>query len=106
MSFDRVVRLVGLLAALGATGCYRATFIEPRATVNERKDEWTSFYVFGLVGTAEIDARKMCPGSEVVGVATGSNAGTATLTVLTLGIYAPRKVYVACGTPAPKEASR
>lgn len=98
MQRPRVRSLLLALAALSATGCYKASFVEPHAVVQERKDEWTSFYLFGLVGTAEVDARKLCPSSEVVGVATGANVGTGVVTVLTLGIYAPRKVYVACGT--------
>jgi hypothetical protein len=96
-------KLGGVLIAaslLGTTGCYKATFVEdPRAAKQEPTyDEWTDHYAFGLIGDEQYDTRKWCP--EGTGaVRTGGNAGTTTLTILTLGIYAPRKVYVTCDQP-------
>ena len=90
-----------LASMLGATGCYKATFVEnPQAAKSKpTRDEWTNHYVFGLVGDEEYDTREWCPNGTAA-VRTGGNAGTTTLTILTLGIYAPRKVYMTCNKPA------
>lgn len=97
-----------LAAALSLTGCAKATFVQPGNVGQDRHEEWTDFYVFGLVGEEHIDARKFCP-DRVAQVRTGANAGTLVVTILTIGIYAPRKVYVTCGaapTFASSEVSR
>jgi hypothetical protein len=48
------------------------------------------------VGDKEYDVREWCPNGT--GVArTGGNVGTTMLTIVTIGIYAPRTVYVTCG---------
>lgn len=83
--------------ALGATGCYRATFIrDPSATRGVEKDKWADFFIFGLVGEESFNARDFCPDGRVAEVRTGGNFGTGLVSFLTLGIYAPRKVYVTC----------
>ena len=94
---------------LGATGCFKATFIsDPSVVRGEMHDEWTSFFVFGLVGTEHVDVREYCRGA-VAEVRTGANAGTVVVSVVTLGIYTPRKVYVTCaarpGAPSERPAS-
>lgn len=83
--------------ALTASGCYKATFIrDPQAVKGEEHDEWTSFFIFGLAGTAHIDVHEFCPSGNVAQVRTGGNFGTGLVSVLTFGIYTPRKVYVTC----------
>jgi hypothetical protein len=106
MKMDWTVWSRSLCAALALTatttiaGCYKATFVEtPEAAKREpTHDEWTDHYVFGLVGDEEYDTREFCPGGAEA-VRTGGNASTTTITILTLGIYAPRKVYVTCHEP-------
>jgi hypothetical protein len=86
------------LATLSSTaGCYKATFVEdPSAAKREpTHEEWSNHYVFGLVGDKEYDTRDWCP-NGVSAARTGGNVGTSALTIVTLGIYAPRKVYVTC----------
>jgi len=86
------------LATLSSTaGCYKATFVEdPSAAKREpTHEEWSNHYVFGLVGDKEYDTRQWCP-DGVSMARTGGNVGTSALTIVTLGIYAPRKVYVTC----------
>lgn len=83
--------------ALNATGCYRATFIrDPSATRGVEKDKWADFFVFGLVGEETFNVRDFCPEGRVAEVRTGGNFATGLVSFITLGIYAPRKVYVTC----------
>jgi len=98
-----------LLTALSTTGCYKATFMSnPNVVKGAEHDEWTDFFIFGLVGTEEFNVKDFCPDGNVAQVRTGGNFGTAIVGGLTLGIYAPRKVYVTCaatGGAAPAAAS-
>ncbi|HXN55336.1 MAG TPA: hypothetical protein VN874_03635 [Myxococcales bacterium] len=83
--------------ALNATGCYKATFIrDASATRGVEKDKWADFFIFGLVGEETFNVRDFCPDGRVAEVRTGGNFGTGLVSILTLGIYAPRKVYVTC----------
>jgi hypothetical protein len=83
--------------ALNMTGCYRATFIrDSSATRGVEKDKWADFFIFGLVGERDYNVRDFCPDGRVAEVRTGGNFGTGLVSLLTLGIYAPRKVYVTC----------
>ena len=86
-----------LVTAATSTGCYKATFVEEPALAKRQPthEEWADHYVFGLVGDKEYDVNEWCPGGAGV-VKTGGNAGTTALTIVTLGVYAPRKVYVTC----------
>jgi hypothetical protein len=96
------------LAAMSSTaGCYKATFVEDPSAVRQEPthEEWSNHYVFGLVGDKEYDTREWCP--EGVSMArTGGNVGTSALTIVTLGIYAPRKVYVTCAERQVASADR
>lgn len=119
-------------SVLALGGCFKATFVADPSMANLgtapeesaargptgepvrvtkpvtgwSSDEWHSFWLFGLVGTADVDARAVCPQGAAV-VRTGGNVGTTLVTIATLGIYAPRKVYVRChrapGSPAPTD---
>jgi len=87
-----------LLAALAATaGCYKATFIrDPQAIRGVEHDQWTNFFVFGLVGEQNLDVHQFCPDGRVAEVQTGANFLTGIVSLFTIGIYTPRKVYVTC----------
>ena len=52
----------------------------------------------GRVNEQDIDVKQFCPDGRVAQVVTGGNFGSGIVTFLTLGIYAPRKVYVTCAT--------
>jgi hypothetical protein len=83
--------------ALGATGCWKATFIrDPEAIKGTEHDQWVSFFVFGLVGEKTFDVKQFCPDGRIAVVRTGGNFGTGLVSALTIGIYTPRKVYVTC----------
>lgn len=100
---------LALLAAVlfSSAGCYRATFYkDPNVVVGEEHDEWSDFFVFGLVGTQHFEVERFCPGAQVAEVRTGGNVGTGVVSVLTMGIYTPRKVYVSCSAGSAATAER
>jgi hypothetical protein len=80
-----------------STGCYKATFIRDSSAVRGvEHDEWTNFFLFGLVNEQTIDVHQFCPNGKVAQVQTGANFATGLVSFLTIGIYTPRKVYVTC----------
>lgn len=85
------------LVCLGLSGCYKATFIrDAEAVRGEEHDQWTTFFLYGLIGTEEVDVKEFCPNGDVAVVRTGANFGTGFVSAITLGIYTPHKVYVTC----------
>ncbi len=95
-------RLAAVVALLATSGCFKATFINPTVVPGETHEEWTDFFLGGVVGTEDFDVRDFCPG-EAAMVATGGDFLTGLVSVATLGIYVPRKVYVTCALlPAPQ----
>ena len=90
-----MVRTIVLAVALLAFGaCHRTTYTTTRPR-GETKSVWTHYYVLGLIGHAKIDAKKLCPNgvARIVGY---QNVGHILLTVVTIGIYAPRMIAVTC----------
>ena len=88
-----------LLCALALGGCYKATFIrDAQAIRGEEHDEWTSFFVFGLVGEQNLDVKQFCPDGRFAEIQTGANFLTGLVSLVTIGIYTPRKVYVTCAS--------
>jgi Bor protein len=96
-----------IAASLLLAGCYKATFYQTKSAVRgEEHDVWTDFFIFGLVGTASYDVKEFCGGADPAEVRTGGNFATTLVSAITLGIYAPRKVYVACNTFRGVRSSR
>ena len=100
----RKLVLLSALLALGLSGCFQTTFVNPGVPEGEEHDPWVNFFMFGLAGEAEVDVRDFCPG-EVASVGVGQNGGTWIVSLLTLGIYTPRKVYITCAAEGPAAAS-
>lgn len=95
---DKTQRWLPWLLLFSLAGCYRASFYtDPKLVRGLEHDEWTDFFIFGLVGKEEIDVRTFCEGKPIAEVKTGGNFATSLVTAITIGIYAPRKVYVTCG---------
>jgi hypothetical protein len=89
------------------SGCYKATFYKNASVVKgEEHEEWTDFFVFGTVGTEQVDVKKFCDNGEAAVVKTGGNVGTGLIGALTIGIYTPRKVYVTCAANGPARSAR
>jgi hypothetical protein len=85
-----------LILLLGISGCYKASFYQGSTVRGTQHEEWTNFFLFGLVGHDRVDVREFCPNSQVAALRSGGNFGTSLVSVLTVGIYTPRKVYVSC----------
>lgn len=93
----RIGIMIGSLLLLA--GCYKATFHQAKSVARgEEQDTWTDFFIFGLVGTESFDVQEFCGGTKPAEVRTGGNFATGLVSMVTLGIYTPRKVYVKCAT--------
>src|SRR5438045_482160 len=94
-------RGVWLACALALVGCYKATFVrDPEAIKGVQQDKWVDFFIFGLVNEQTFGTHEFCPGGRIAQVQTGGNFGTGIVSLLTLGIYTPRKVWVTCAADA------
>ncbi|HWA73932.1 MAG TPA: hypothetical protein VG937_16430 [Polyangiaceae bacterium] len=95
--------LLACAALTFTSGCYKATFYrDPSVIKGEEHEEWSDFYVFGLVGTENFDTEHFCSGADAAVAKTGGNFATGLVSVVTIGIYTPRKVYVTCAArPGP-----
>lgn len=89
----QLLRASWLLLAL--PGC-AATFVDVRVKPGEEKTQWAHFYVLGALGEAEVDVRDHCPTARAHAVWVGEDVFTLAVSVVTLGIYTPRKVAVTC----------
>ena len=83
--------------ALLSSGCFTTALRDTRVSPGEKHDEWRPFFFWGLAGHAEIDVKEYCTNGDVYEVAMGTNFGTWIVTGLTLGIFAPEKIFVTCG---------
>lgn len=95
----RRLTLATALAAGLAAGC-AASFTEPRVPAGEESSEWVPFYLFGAVGHADVDVRDHCPTARAHEVRIGGNLLTVGASIITLGIYTPRKVTITCEATA------
>jgi hypothetical protein len=101
------IALVTGALLLATSGCYKATFYKNASVVKgDEHEEWTDFFVFGTVGSEEIDVKKFCSNGDAAVIRTGGNVGTGVIGILTIGIYTPRKVYVTCAANSPAQTAR
>jgi hypothetical protein len=84
-----------LLLALLGSGC-AATFRDPRIAPGKQDSVWASYYLFGLLGRPELDVRDHCASGRAVAVETHADVVTVGVSVISLGIYTPRKVHISC----------
>jgi hypothetical protein len=97
MKTSQLRRCIPLLALLLLASCYKATFYQnPNVVAGARHERWSDFFILGLVGSEHFDVRNFCGQDAVAEVRTGGNFGTAFVSVLTIGIYTPHKVYLTC----------
>jgi hypothetical protein len=88
-------RVAPALALLLLCGC-SATFREPNAPAGASHERWLHFFVAGAVGHAELDVRDFCKSGRAQRIRSGGDLLTSGVSILTLGIYTPRKVVVTC----------
>lgn len=101
--------VVVAITTLATTGCFKATFSDARFQPAAERDVWVDEYVYGLVGSPELDVRDYC-GAQPARVGLFENGWSFTLTLLSLGLYTPRVATIACAAPAssvrPTRSSR
>jgi Bor protein len=92
--------LATLVLATALAGCYHATVetgAKPSAVTVEKK--WASGWVFGLVPPSTIETAAKCP-TGVAKVETQLGFANMLVGMLTLGIYTPMDIRVACAEDA------
>ena len=97
MKTRSLLRCSTVLALLLLVGCYKATFYQnPNAVAGARHERWSAFFIYGLVGSQHFDVRDFCGQDAVAEVRTGANFATGLVSIVTIGIYTPHKVYITC----------
>ena len=91
----KLARLLWTLAALSVSGCYTVRYYTDAQPGGSHHEEGADFFLWGLVGDKQVDLDTICP----QGVSRWYNQATflnGLLSVITLGIYAPRTIVVEC----------
>ncbi len=89
--FLRLSLILLLLCQVGCTASFRGG-----GASGPEQTAWSHFFVFGAIGHDELDARDVCESARFSRVRTGENGLTLGATLLTLGIYSPRRVVYVC----------
>ena len=98
-----VLRLV--VVSLSATGCVKATFSNAEVAPWDRHDVWLDRYLYGLIGSRDLDVRNYCGhGAAVVRVF--QNGWSFSATILSLGIYSPAVASITCGAEPARLQSK
>jgi hypothetical protein len=83
------------LSVLG--GCYNVSYVSKTRMPSTKKiDHDLGFWLWGLVGVEHIDLQKDCGADGVAKIRSRNTFVDEVLTVITLGIYAPRTTTVTC----------
>jgi hypothetical protein len=91
------LRIGWLIGVLLVTGCFRVTYVSSTRLPSEVKVRHThDFWVLGLVGEAHLRPDADCAGRGVARMASGLTIVDSLLTIVTIGIYAPRTVVITC----------
>ena len=83
-----------LFVTVFLASCYSIKVDKP-VTGLDRVELKQSFFFLGLIGDKEINLTEECP-RGVSGIAEKFTFGDLFLTIITLGIYTPKTVYVSC----------
>ena len=91
--------------------CYKASAVDPKSPATSSSvdhSQWTHFFLYGAIGSYEHDIRELCP-EGTSEVETGGNALTGLVSVVTIGLYMPRRINVTCSPPSsarPRQSSQ
>jgi Bor protein len=92
----RLRRLMTIGALVMLAGCHNVTYVAKTRTPSEAvHEEKMNFFVVGLVGTHDVQAGDRCP-TGVARVKTTQTFVDVMLTIVTVGIYAPRTAQITC----------
>jgi hypothetical protein len=87
---------LGLALALSACATHKINYSNPQVAAGGATHEADqAFFLWGLVGGAEVDLVRLCP-TGVARISSKTGVGDAILTFLTGGIYSPMSVEVQC----------
>ena len=87
------------LALMLSVGCSTVTISPkgaPKTSVEPTYSDSKSFFLWGLVGEHDIDVKEVCGEREVKQMQTQRTFTDSLLTIVTIGIYAPRTAKVWC----------
>ncbi|MCO6429571.1 MAG: hypothetical protein J5J00_01830 [Deltaproteobacteria bacterium] len=84
------------LTLFGAAGCF-STRVENSVSALDAAQRRQHFYLLGLLGEAQVDLGQECPRGAAA-FADRFTLGDIGYTLLTLGIYSPKSVFVRCET--------
>ncbi|MFO0570656.1 MAG: hypothetical protein U0263_33780 [Polyangiaceae bacterium] len=92
-----------VLALVALTSACSVTFRDARVPAGEEKSEWAHHYLLGAVGEAEVDVRDHCSTGRAREIWVGEDVLTLGVSIVTLGIYTPRKVAIVCAREEAKK---
>jgi len=81
--------------ALVLCGCAESAIREPRAPAGPAERAWAHTFLWGLVGSSEVDVRNYCA-APAARVKAGGDVLSTVLGIVSLGLYLPRVVVVEC----------
>lgn len=97
MRVRKTLAAAAVATACLTAGCNKVTYVNGATTPNGQHHQQTGhFFLYGLAGTADVDAAGMCP-TGVASIQSKFTVADWFLTVLTAGIYTPRTYQIACG---------
>lgn len=92
----RLVVLSLLLLLLLLSGCYSVKIEREVAALDEVRHR-QNFFMFGLIGDNHLNLTDECP-RGVAAVRERFTPGDIVLSLLTVGIYTPRTVFINCAS--------
>ncbi len=63
------------------------------------KTRWSHLFLFAMVGAADVDVRDVCDGNVATRIENEGSFLTTSLTILSLGLYAPIEHRITCAAP-------
>lgn len=96
MRAGALLAMLVVLAGCGAQFDGRAGSAHP----DSQHERWVHYYALGLVGEDDVDFRYYCR-HGALRIERGATFGTLALSVVTLGIYTPRKMWLTCAREEP-----
>jgi hypothetical protein len=93
----RRVAWAALLLASTAIGCHRVSYVTGLPAAGDPYTEKASFFLFGLIGTADVDLARVCP-DGVAGFQNRMQVDDALLFCMTCSLYTPMTIEVYCAS--------
>lgn len=99
MSPSKLLKIVGTLWAILLLGACSSTIRPDGGPKNKGPATWEesrSYFLFGLVGEHDIDAKAVCADRGVDQIQTRISGWNALAIAFTLGLYAPKTALIWC----------